>query len=676
MASSGSFNTNAYSNRYLTFSWSVASQSVANNQTTINWSLKGAGSASGFYISGNFKVVIDGSTVYSSATRIDLYNGTTVASGTYTFTHNNAGAKSFSASAEAGIYTVAVNCRGSGSWDLPTIPRYPSLTSFTVSKRDETSFTFNWVSGNTIDYVWYSTNNGSNWTGVDVADGTSGSFVVSGLSPNTTYNCKIRIRRKVNQLTTDSSTYSQTTYNYPYCTSMPNFTIGNQLTLGFYNPLKRSISVIGYASNGTTQIFSGSTTGTSLTGFNDSASVNSQYASIPSAKSGTYKVKVTYGSSNITKTGGTYSINTSACTPTIGSLTYQDTNSTTTAITNNNQQIIRNNSVVRYTASNLSVKNSATISSVKLSVNSTTYTLSVSGTTATGGNATIDSASNVSATVTLTDSRGLTATKSVTITMLDWVLPNAIITLNRHNNFYSATDITVDANYSSLDNKNTIDISYAYKKVSDTSYSQFYTLQDNVTTTNTFNNNYDWNIRVKLTDKLGTTYYNLVLPKGMPIIYFDRLKSSTGFNCFPQNEKSVEVDGTNIYKSIFYTSGDSEILTLNSSSTNRMILSGMLTNSAKEFWFTIPMPKNMANVTPSLSVLKVNVRKANGGYLLSSSIVSGGYDVLNDSNMTVTCVKSLNNLLTIEVANTTAWSDVTNNTPVVVTIENLQVNFS
>ena len=111
MASSGSFNTSGYSSRYLNFSWSVASQNIANNQTTINWTLKGAGGPTNNYFkAGNFAVVIDGATVYSSATRINLYNGTVVASGSYTLTHNADGNRSFSASAQAGIYTVAVNC--------------------------------------------------------------------------------------------------------------------------------------------------------------------------------------------------------------------------------------------------------------------------------------------------------------------------------------------------------------------------------------------------------------------------------------------------------------------------------------------------------------------------------------------------------------------------------------
>lgn len=123
MAASGSFNTTAYDGRYLTFSWTEKSQDTAKNQTVISWTLKGAGGDSTWYKSGNFSVVIAGKTVYTSSSRIQLYNGTVVASGTFTFTHNSDGTKTFTASAQAGIYTVAVNCKGSKTFTLDTIPR-------------------------------------------------------------------------------------------------------------------------------------------------------------------------------------------------------------------------------------------------------------------------------------------------------------------------------------------------------------------------------------------------------------------------------------------------------------------------------------------------------------------------------------------------------------------------
>ena len=130
--SSGSFSTGNYEGRYLTFSWSVTSQSITNNTTTISWSLKGAGGSSTWYYTQNIKVMIEGETVYNHPMddgQIKLSNGTAVASGTYILTHDSTGKKSFSAYAEAGIYVWAVNCTGSGSWDLPTIPRLSTLST-------------------------------------------------------------------------------------------------------------------------------------------------------------------------------------------------------------------------------------------------------------------------------------------------------------------------------------------------------------------------------------------------------------------------------------------------------------------------------------------------------------------------------------------------------------------
>lgn len=147
MASSGSFNTNAYNVRYLVFSWSVASQDIGNNRTVINWSLRGAGgSTTAWYKAGNFKVVINGNIVYETGQndRITLYGDTTVASGQATIGHNSDGTKSFGASVEAGIYTFARNVSGSGSWDLPQIARYSNISSadnFNDEQNPSMSFT-------------------------------------------------------------------------------------------------------------------------------------------------------------------------------------------------------------------------------------------------------------------------------------------------------------------------------------------------------------------------------------------------------------------------------------------------------------------------------------------------------------------------------------------------------
>jgi len=564
---SGSFNLTrtGSTSSYITFTckWSSTSNGSTANTSTVTVNIiasKSSSSTANTYGTYTASATVNGTTQSVSSTSFTLKPGAslTLLTKSYTVPHNADGSKSTTISATVGGNVMYGN--GTATVTLDKIPRYATVNQ-SLNDKTETSIIMNWSSDSTIDYIWYSTNNGSSWTGINVSDGTSGSYTVNGLTANTTYNVKTRVRRKDSQLTTDSSALSVSTYAYPYCNSMPNLTIGSKLTLGFYNPLGRNITVnILGADN--SQISNDTTTKTSISGYNGSVVVNRFYASIPNARSGTYKVKVTYGSQVNTKTGGTYTINQNDCLPSIGTLSYADTNTTCTAITGNNQLIIRNQSTVLFTASSLTGNKSATISSCKVTVNANNYTMTLSGSTATVSNVVIDSATDVTATFTVTDSRGLTASKNLNVTMLDWILPTAIITLQRQHNFYSESDITVNAEYSSLDNKNTITIKCRYKKVTDSSYGSYVTLQDDVTSVLTLDNNYEWDVQVLVTDKFGSTTYNLTLSRGMPIIYFDRLLSSTGFNCFPQDEKSVEVNGVNITRSVMTRSLSAAITNL------------------------------------------------------------------------------------------------------------------
>lgn len=600
MATSGSFNTTSYSNRNLVFAWSTQSQSISNNTTTISWTLKGGGSASGYYLTQNITLIINGVTVYSTGQtpQIKLWNGTTVASGTATIAHNNDGTKTFSASCTAGIYEWSPNVSGSGSWTLDSIPRYATVSQSLQSKT-ETTAVMKWTADSTIDYIWYSKNNGSSWTGIDVADGTSGTYTISSLTANTTYQIKTRVRRKDSQLTTDSSALSVTTYNYPYATSMPTFNIGDSLTLGFYNPLGRSFTFY-IICNGTQISNNWTISGTSYTGIDASSSVNQLYATIPNAKQATYQVKCVYSSSTITKTGGLAKAKEADCKPTIGTVTYKDTASGIVSITGNDQYIVRNKSTVRYTATGVAGNKSSTIASCSVAVNGLSYAMTISGTTATGGNASIDSGMNVTATVTVTDSRGYTNSKPVTVTMLDYSNPTAIITLHRHDNYYSETDITADLQCSYVNGTNAVTASYQIKKTTASTYGSQTALQDNVTSTFTADNQYAWDVKVIVTDTYGgQTVYNLYLSRGMPIIFFDRLKSSVGINCFPKDDLSLELNGYTLCKNIM-TRG------LTTPTTN-------LTTSA---YTKLPLDTVISSVGDKLSVATTD----NGGIVIGANV--------------------------------------------------------
>lgn len=127
MALSGSVSTNAGEDgRYYELSW-TASQSIANNTSTISWTLEAKGAGSSWIAERTVYVNIDGSSVYSKSAYTERYAGT-VASGTKTLSHNSDGTRSFSVSLGAAVYYSSVTCTGSDSFTLNTIARKSDLT--------------------------------------------------------------------------------------------------------------------------------------------------------------------------------------------------------------------------------------------------------------------------------------------------------------------------------------------------------------------------------------------------------------------------------------------------------------------------------------------------------------------------------------------------------------------
>lgn len=131
-ASSGAFETSVYNaagSKYpdrIRVEWS-SSQSVANNTSTIYWTVMSAGgwgSSESYVMAGPVTVSIAGVTVYSRADRFRMHVGEPLGSGSFTLTHNSDGTQSFSAWAEAAIYTYAISSTKYDYYiELPTIPR-------------------------------------------------------------------------------------------------------------------------------------------------------------------------------------------------------------------------------------------------------------------------------------------------------------------------------------------------------------------------------------------------------------------------------------------------------------------------------------------------------------------------------------------------------------------------
>lgn len=131
-ASSGAFETSVYNaagSKYpdrIRIEWS-SSQSVANNTSTIYWTVMSAGgwgSSESYVMAGPVTVSIAGVTVYSRSDRFAMHVGDVLDSGSFTLTHNSDGKQSFSAWAEAAIYTYAISSTRYDYYvELPQIPR-------------------------------------------------------------------------------------------------------------------------------------------------------------------------------------------------------------------------------------------------------------------------------------------------------------------------------------------------------------------------------------------------------------------------------------------------------------------------------------------------------------------------------------------------------------------------
>lgn len=464
MATSGQIDGGiAYGGFRIRIKWSLNSQSVANNSSSVNvgiYLVVSSGYSTQSWMRGSY-------TVNGEVRNIDratqwYYGGETLlASDNFTVYHNADGTKSFnmSATVTSGWSAIGTMPTASGSGALPTIARasQPSITTFPANSPD-----FN--IGDTI------------------------TIHMNRASSNFTHTVK---------------------FNYG----------------------STSVTVATGVANNCT--------------FDTSTIANALYALIPNANvyDGTVSVTTYNGSTNIGTKSCAYRAHVVNANPTF-TASYLDSNSTTSALTEDNQVIVRNKSTLTVNFANAAAQKSATLSSASVNILGQTYQTTLSGATATINVGTVNTSQDATANAIVTDSRGNSTTIPLTITVADWQEPTAIISLQRHNNYYSETDINVDANYSSVNGKNAITIKVRQQQQGSSSWSAYTTLQDNVTSVLTLDNEYAWNVQVLLTDSFGgSTTYNATLSRGMPIVFFDRLKSSTGFNCFPTYDKSVEIDG-------------------------------------------------------------------------------------------------------------------------------------
>ena len=460
-----SVQTSSYDGRYLKLTVYEESYSIANNTSTVRWTLESIGGSVNYYTIYNWGVWVNGQQIYGTqTTNWNSYNfpaKTGSATGTITVAHNADGsAGNVGFQLNGCVYYNRSNSY-TGSISLTKIPRQANLTS-APDFNDEANPT-----------IGYSNPAGNSVSSLDACISLTGSRDDIGY-------------RAV----------SKTGSSYTF-----NLTEAERNVLRGACPNSNSLSVKFYLRT----VISGNT-----------------YYSILSKTMTIVNGNPTFSDSNIT---------------------YKDSNSTTVAVTGNNQKLVQNLSNLLATITSATAKKSASISKYEATINGVTKTITSAGNIDFG---VINSANNLTLSVKVTDSRGNTATASKTVTFLAWVLPTAIISLKRKNNYEDQSYITVNATYSSVDSKNSVTIKYQYKKTTESSYTALTTIGNRSQKTLTLSKDYAWDFKIVITDKFGTTTYNTVLAKGKFILFVDTKKLSVGVNCFPTKTESLEVNGVQV----------------------------------------------------------------------------------------------------------------------------------
>lgn len=412
-------------------------------------------------------------------------------------------------------------------------------TSVSLSSKTETTITMKWSANATIVQVKYRHKAGSGswsaWTTKSVS-AKSGTYKITGLSAYTSYTIETDIA-SASEGTVSTNTVK--TYNWPYA-KPGDFSVKSGVApITFYNPVGRSVTVEYYANGQSFMVETGSTTH----GEEDLSIFPEDFLeACTDALTAEWSIKVTY-SSHVKTNTATYDM--SGYNPTIISATYADTNSTVQAIIQDTTKLLQNISTPRVTVSG-TAQYSATLTRADVVILNTTASGTASGGTATVDCAPVNSATNVSALVVLFDSRGNRSSTFLTLQMIGYESPSAIVNLARQNNFYSETDLTVDASVANL-GTNVPTIAAKYRETGTGTWYNWAgqaTLSDNTRYTQSIDNTKTWDVQVVVTDSFGgSTTYNLSVGVGLPIFFMDRLLRSVGINAFPTNNNQLMVNG-------------------------------------------------------------------------------------------------------------------------------------
>ena len=480
---------------------------------------------------------------------------------------------------------------------------------------------------------------------------------------------------------TASGTYTLTTIPRASTVSVQDTNIGSSATINIARNSSDFTDTLTYSFSNLTGTIATKTSNTSVSW----TVPTSFYAKIPNASSGvcTITCETFNGNTSLGTRTSTFNVLVDPSTnkPTVsGTIATTDTLSST--LTGGTSTIIRYVSTVQ---ANITAtgKNSATIAS-KLIKCGDGKQLTANGTMTKVGSG--------SFTFSATDSRGLTNSATVTKTLINYVPLTITGDATRPTPTSTTINVTLSGNYfngSFGSQSNTLTIQYRTKLTSSSSWSSWTTLSGATTSGNTYTlssksigtsftyrNSYDVEVVAKDKVNTGTTViFRKTVPSGTPVYWWNNNKFVHNTNVELQDGTVLDTALTNLINSLTYKSGDTYTLTQISTALNRYVATGFLTGGNKEIWFTITLPKDMGNLTPNITSLKINTRSATGTYPIGGTYVNGGTQVIGSSTYTVTYEKVDTKNLTIKILSSSSLGS-TNNTPMSVAIENMTISFS
>lgn len=465
------------------------------NQTTVSWKLTVEGTPwvnlSAYYATLGGKVIVPRWT----GTKGSWHAGDILASGSTTFDNASDGSLTLYAYVKQIFYYTFSEARWSNSsiyqengvnMVCSQIPRYfSSKPTITLTSKTETTATFSWTTSEKCSTVQYKIDNGSWVDVVSDANATSGSYTITGLSPNTSYRIYGDYKRRDSGLWAQDKPYTDIkTYNYPYVKSVNKnpLDIGSQQTAVIYNPLGRTGLAFYMKKTNTsgTTLFSNTNlspgTGENVS-YNFTPTASTLYASIPNNVDATAVYYCTYSSQTVQTVSGKYQVLGTEG-PTFGDNKLTNFKDTLHAsdITGNNSKFISGHNALQGTIVPMTFNNSATSTNARYVVaatgNPTSQELTYSSS---NKNFTVSNLTANLITVTAYDSRGLPTAATKQIDLVPYSNPSVdSFVVNRQGGV--GTYATIDAsgtytyfNWSGVVNHNSIKKVYYRQKLSTSS---------------------------------------------------------------------------------------------------------------------------------------------------------------------------------------------------------------